>query len=117
MRKLTAAALALLMMSGAAHAITPEQNRALEITTSAWVAGTSDNCPRFKIMKGEMVGELNAAGLEPDNVKTKEMTDVRQLLMMTMLMKYQLNPSQFCAAAWQLYGPNGLYKRQMLEAK
>ena len=31
------------------------------------------------------------------------------------MVKYDKNPPDFCLAAWVLYGPDGNYKRQMLE--
>jgi hypothetical protein len=35
----------------------------------------------------------------------------------TLTDKYNKDPSQFCRDAWYFLGPNGTYKRQMLEAK
>jgi hypothetical protein len=32
-------------------------------------------------------------------------------------LKWAQNPSEFCAAAWQLFGPHGMYFPQLLEEK
>jgi hypothetical protein len=48
---------------------------------------------------------------------TQEYKNAQDMVLLSALERQIANPSDFCLAAWQLFGPNGLYKRQMLEAK
>jgi hypothetical protein len=96
---------------------TEEQLTALQITTSAEYAGYDDHCPRFRVIEKEVYRELFVAGFRAADIKTEKFDFWwRDGLTMAGL-AYDSNPSQYCEAAWQLLGPNGTYKRQMLEAK
>jgi hypothetical protein len=132
-RKLRGAALALLMTSGAAHA-TPDIPK-IDLIVIAGFAG--EVCPRFKSMPQALHEEAE------ENKITKEMLDARFDLLSAQFIKNASNRnawldvpvgddkkillsiiweslndrSEFCAEIWALLGPNGTYKRQMVEAK
>jgi hypothetical protein len=135
-RKLLGAALALLMTSGAASAY-PNGLSKIDFLVITYVAGSGD-CPRFKFIPQALREEA-----EEENKITKEMLSARlgvliaqveknasnrnglldtpvgddkKLLLLT-YWEYLDDPSDFCAKMWALLGPNGTYKRQMLEAK
>jgi hypothetical protein len=101
--KMMVAALALLMTGAASGASEIEV-----LTDTIWAnfAGSRDRCPRFQVIKEAVRAELassildNYTGASPSIVK-----------------KYDEDPSVFCDKAWRRFGPNGTYKRQMLEAK
>jgi hypothetical protein len=132
-RKLLGAALALLMTSGAAHA-TPDIPK-IDLIVIAAFAG--EVCPRFKSMPQALHEEAE------ENKITKEMLDARfdlfaaqikknasnrnglldvpvgddKKILLSIYWEYLNDPSDFCAKMWTLLGPNGTYKRQMVEAK
>jgi hypothetical protein len=54
---------------------------------------------------------LKSDGLPADDLHTKEFDDRLDLATMEAQVKYGLNPSKFCNAAWQLAGPDGMYHR------
>jgi hypothetical protein len=107
--KMIVAALALLMTSGVAQAAYID---AVLNTTWAKFAGSHDRCPRFQAIEEAISAELAEEGitLEMLDHDYHHMTD-------KYLQSYDQNPSEFCANVWQRLGPNGTYKRQMLEAK
>ena len=74
-------------------------------------AGSHNRCPRFQVIDKAVSDELAAAGVTSEMLSN--FTDQPQLL----LDQYNEDPSEFCAKAWRRLGPNGTYKRQMLEAK
>jgi hypothetical protein len=116
-RTMIAAALALLMTSGAANAKNwnevsgSEMTEAVNNSVLAWFAGNHDRCPRFKVIDEAVRDELVAGGLSPDYIRPNEADRF------TYPKDYAANPSAFCKMAWEQIGPNGSYKRQMLEAK
>jgi len=116
-RKLILAALALLMASSAASAFTKEQSDVISVATMALLAGLDDHCPRYRLNNDAMISELIASGLTEKDFDSGEMSDERDRAILPFMLDYKSNPSRFCDAAWQALGPNGTYKRQMLEAK
>jgi hypothetical protein len=109
--KLIAATGALLMMtSGVAFG---EMSFTDAVTNTMWAnfAGSHNRCPRFQVIDKAVSDELAAAGVTSEMLSN--FTDQPQLL----LDQYNEDPSEFCAKAWRRLGPNGTYKRQMLEAK
>lgn len=102
------AALAVLMTSGAAFADTPFMD-ALMNTMWANFAGSHNRCPRFRVIEEAINAERAEAGVTPDMLR--DMTDK------PLLDQYKEDPSEFCDKVWRRLGPNGTYKRQMLEAK
>jgi hypothetical protein len=116
-RKLILATLALIMTSGVCSAFTREQGDVIAVAALAQWSGLDDHCPRFKLMNDEMIAELAATGLTQRDFDGKEMLAERDRAMFPVIASYRANPSNFCNAAWVRLGPNGTYKRQMLESK
>jgi hypothetical protein len=139
--KLMLAALALLMTSGAAFGAadvwtrsTPQLDAA-ETTTLANFAGSQkhNRCPRFKVIDAATKAELAAANMtgpsgtpdDPtDDLLRPEQCEWKSTSGPTCTAgtsfyadEYATDPSAFCKKAWEMLGPNGTYKRQMLEAK
>ena len=115
--KFKLAALALITMSSAASAFTKEQNDVIAVATVAQYAGLDDHCPRFKLNVHEMIAELSGTGLTSADFTSQAMSDERSKNFKVHALNYAADPSGFCNAAWQKLGPNGTYKRQMLESK
>jgi hypothetical protein len=113
-RQVMLAALALLVTSGAASAFTKEQQAATNVVCLAYFAGNQKNnrCPRFQLIDGAAGKELRDGG-----VITNEIFEQTLHQSPSFVADYEENPSRFCSAAWALLGPNGTYRRQMLEAK
>lgn len=108
--KLITAALVLLMTSGTAHAFTEEQIKVIKIVELAWSAGDG-RCPRFQNDRQRMNDELKEAGITEEDFLDEYVEGDDYMP------QYNKNSSAFCQMAWKLLGPNGTYKRQMLEAK
>jgi hypothetical protein len=128
--KLIAAALALLMTSGAAHAITQEdyaraftkeQDYAIKTTLMANFAGNQkqNRCPRFRAIEKAMNAELAETAVTSEMLRVLRDSDFSrpESFVSVILAEYNKDPSAFCNEAWRSLGPNGTYKRQMLEAK
>jgi hypothetical protein len=112
-RKIIVAVVALqvtLMTSGAAFG---QMSFTDAVMNTMWAnfAGSHNRCPRFQVIDKAVSDELAAAGVTSEMLSN--FTDQPQLL----LDQYNEDPSEFCAKAWRRLGPNGTYKRQMLEAK
>ena len=54
--------------------------------------------------------------MPPEMLDTQEFKNAQALALLSAVERQRANPSDFCLAVWQLLGPNGLYRRQMLEA-
>jgi hypothetical protein len=108
MKRTTTAARALLMTSGAAQAGITE---AVMNTIWAKFAGSHDRCPRFQVIERAITAERAEAGV---TAYMMESFDEEPLILVK---QYNENPSEFCDKVWRRFGPNGTYKRQMLEAK
>jgi hypothetical protein len=115
--KFALAALALLMTSSAASAFTQEQSNIIAVATFAQYAGLDDHCPRFKLNNSAMIRELTDVGLTRKDFESQAMSEARTTNFTFLTASYRANPSNFCNTAWQKFGPNGTYKRQMLEAR
>jgi hypothetical protein len=83
--------------------------------TSASFAGSNNRCPRFKYIEGTMAQEMKEYGL--DKISESERKSMHQTAFTLAFLTYEENQSAFCSAVWNMLGPNGTYKRQMLEAK
>jgi hypothetical protein len=124
--KLMFAALALLMTSGAAFGAadvfvtpsTPELD-AVETTTLAQFTGNQkhNRCPRFRVIDAATSAELAAAGMRGDRLPDPPDDLLRGDGTSFYVDGYATDPSAFCKKAWELLGPNGTYRRQLLEAK
>jgi hypothetical protein len=91
---------------------------AIETTTLANFTGSQkhNRCPRFKVIEEATRAELAAVGMNAD-----QLGDPSDLLRgdgtSPYVDGYNEDPSAFCIMALEKLGPNGSYKRQMLEAK
>jgi hypothetical protein len=125
-----AAALALLMAGGAAMALTQEeydatftkeQDYAIKTTMLANFAGSPkrNRCPQFRVIDEATNAELAAAGVTLEMLRTLRDIGGADTGPFTarFIDEYNKDPSNFCHEAWRALGPNGTYKRQMLEAK
>jgi hypothetical protein len=106
-RTIAVAALALLMTSGA------QANSTDAIINTIWArfAGSHNRCPRFQVIERAISAERAEAGA------TAWMMESFDEEPRVLIKEYNEDPSAFCNKAWQEFGPNGSYKRQMLEAK
>jgi hypothetical protein len=96
--------------------ITEEQLNAIMMTTIARFAGSGKTCPRFHVVQEAVFEEMADAGIRPEMLRTQEFKIAQALALVGALERQRANPSDFCLAVWQLFGPQGLYRRQMLEA-
>jgi hypothetical protein len=96
--------------------LTKGQLQAIQMVAIARFAGEHNHCPRYHVIEDALLRELADAGVTPQMLDTEEYTNAVVLGVLGPMEKYDKNPSDFCAATWQLLGPKGLYKRQMLEA-
>jgi hypothetical protein len=74
--------------------------------------GSDDTCPRFRVVWPAVRKELDEAGFVPNNRNVQDAT-----LLVGYMIKHDDDRSQLCREAWEMFGPNGTYKRQMLEAQ
>lgn len=117
MKQISAALLLIAASATPASAFSESQNTALEVIARVVFAGTGDRCPRYRLIRSALGEELRARGFTEDDVKTKDFDDSMYVATTAAQIKYNLNPSAFCHAAWELFGPDGSYRRQMLEAR
>ncbi|MGQ0684698.1 hypothetical protein [Bradyrhizobium sp.] len=116
MKRILAVAFATLSVGETAHAYTREQIDVLNFVSIAEYAGRGDNCP-FKLIESNVHDELRAAGFTQKDFDSSEYGELRMKSLVPVIQTYKINPSAACTAAWSMFGPNGGYKRQMLEAK
>lgn len=96
--------------------LTDEQLNAIKMTTIARFAGDGKTCPRFHVVERALFEEMADARITPQMLDTQDVKNAQTLALMGALERQHANPSDFCLAVWQLFGPQGLYRRQMLEA-
>ncbi|SRR5258708_20114756 len=96
--------------------INEEQLNAIKMTTIARFAGSGKTCPRFHVVDKAVFAEMAEARMPPEMLDTQEFKNAQALALLSAVERQRANPSDFCLAVWQLLGPNGLYRRQMLEA-
>jgi hypothetical protein len=95
------------------NALSP-QDQALINAVWADQTGRYDTCPRFKVIPSAVREELNDAGISDEDLKSDH--GKYALLYVFDMIKHE-DRSKLCKEAWEKFGPNGTYKRQMLEAK
>jgi hypothetical protein len=83
---------------------------AIMYTKWANFAGSHNRCPRFQIIEEAISAELAEAGVTSRDLDYYGGDG-------NFPNQYNADPSAFCKRVWDLLGPNGTYKRQMLEAK
>jgi hypothetical protein len=93
--------------------LTEAQVKAIEMTSLAISAGSHGNCPGFHVIATALSEEYYEARIFVDRPKFKNAMNLAALRPLEQLRK---DPSEFCHGAWALLGPNGLYRRQLLEA-
>jgi hypothetical protein len=92
--------------------LTDPQIEAINAVVVARVAGGRwQRCPRFHLIEGSDAQELYDAG-----VNTEKFKDAIEELTFAAMDHSDQTPSEFCTLAWHLVGPDGTYRRQMLEA-
>jgi hypothetical protein len=96
--------------------LTKAQRDAITMTTVARVAGANHRCPRFHVIEQAVFQDLHDANIPPAMLDTQEFKNAQTRALVNIIDRMNANPSDFCLAAWQLFGPQGRYKRQMLEA-
>jgi hypothetical protein len=95
--------------------LTEAQLSIIAQTTDARFAGTLGKCPRYRFMETASFAELKEAGITSEMIDSQYFKNAQMFALANAMRKYEKNPSDFCMAAWLLYGPDGRYKRQMLE--
>jgi hypothetical protein len=93
--------------------MTDAQVKAIQMTSLAMLAGSHGNCASFHVIENALSEEWHDANISMDAPKFKNAMTLASLSPLEQLRK---DPVEFCRGAWQLLGPNGLYRRQMLEA-
>jgi hypothetical protein len=93
--------------------MTDAQVKAIQMTSLAMLAGRHGNCPSFHVIESALSEEWHDANISMDTPKFKNAMNLSSLGPLEQMRKDQ---SEFCLGAWQLLGPSGLYRRQMLEA-
>jgi hypothetical protein len=73
--------------------------------------GSNDTCPRYKVVWPALRRELDEVGFVPN-----EQSITTTMVLVDDMIKHDDDRSQLCREAWEMFGPNGTYKRQMLEA-
>jgi hypothetical protein len=79
----------------------------------ARVAGSGSRCPRFHFMEDAASKELLAARL---TLAARDAPEYENVIFPILGGAEHLNRSEFCLEAWRAFGPDGSYRRQMLEA-
>jgi cellobiose-specific phosphotransferase system component IIB len=96
--------------------ITDKQVEAISTGAAAMFAGDGKICPRFHVIEQAVFAHWREAGIPTEMIHTTEFGNVLADAALGAAEKWEKNPSDFCMAIWQLFGPGGLYRRQMVEA-
>jgi hypothetical protein len=96
--------------------LTELQINAIKMATIAKFAGTKNICPRVHFVEAASFEVMFEAGIRPDMLQSPEFGYVVTEAALGAIEKQRENPSDFCAATWQLFGPGGAFRWQMLEA-
>jgi hypothetical protein len=96
--------------------ITDKQFEAISMATVALYAGDGKTCPRFHVIEQAVFAHWKEANIPGEMFRTPEFGNVQAEAALSAAEKWTKNPSDFCLAVWQLFGPGGLYRRQMVEA-
>jgi hypothetical protein len=102
-----------------------EQKRAVERVATVMIATTDDRCPRFKAIDAALVAEGASYGITD---RAEVMRLINQIdadldqghegygLYVMLISAYKADPG-WCERVWREFGPDGTYKRQLIEAK
>jgi hypothetical protein len=96
--------------------LTKGQIEAITMTTVARVAGSGNRCPRFHVIERALFQELHDADIPPAMLETQEYKNAVTMALFGVVERMNADQSDWCLAVWQLFGPQGRYRRQMLEA-
>jgi hypothetical protein len=93
--------------------MTDAQVKAIQMTSLAMLAGSHGNCPSFHVIATALSEEWYEARIFVDRPKFRNAMNAATLGPLEQMRK---DPAEFCRGAWQLLGPGGGYRRQLLEA-
>jgi hypothetical protein len=93
--------------------MTEVQIKAIQMTSLATLAGSHGNCPSFHVIATALSEEWYAARIFVDRPNFR---NAMNFAMQGPVEQMKKDPAEFCRGAWQLLGPGGLYRRQLLEA-
>jgi hypothetical protein len=96
-----------------ANTLTDDQLEVARMVEYARVAGSGSRCPRFHFMEDAASKELLAARL---TLAARDAPEYENVIFPILGGAEHLNRSEFCLEAWRAFGPDGSYRRQMLEA-
>jgi hypothetical protein len=96
-----------------ANTLTDDQLEVARMVEYARIAGSGYRCPRFHVIQDAASQEPLAASMKPAARDTPEYEGVLTLVLAN---AEHLNRSEFCLETWKMFGPDGSYRRQMLEA-
>ncbi|MDB5603460.1 MAG: hypothetical protein JWP25_360 [Bradyrhizobium sp.] len=96
--------------------LTDAQINAIKMATIARFAGTKNICPRVHFVEAASFKVMADAGIRPDMLQSTEFGNVVTESALGAIEKQRKNPSDFCAATWQLFGSGSPFRWQMLEA-
>jgi hypothetical protein len=92
------------------------QVKVVTMTTIARMAGDGKNCPRYKVNLNAIFEEMRSADITPAMVDTQGFKNAQTMAIVGAVERMK-DKSDWCLAVWQLFGPNGMYRRQMLDAE
>jgi hypothetical protein len=90
------------------------QLNAIKMATIARYAG--DYCPRYRVIESATFEELRDGEIPPALLSTPAFKNAMMMAFLGAAEQNQKSPDEFCLAAGRLFGPSGVYRRQMLEA-
>jgi hypothetical protein len=96
--------------------MTETQVQAVQMTAIARFAGTKGVCPWLHFIERAAFAEWVDAKIPEEIVGTTNFENVETVALLSVFERQRKNPSDFCIAAWKLFGPKGLYHRHLLEA-
>jgi hypothetical protein len=96
--------------------LTESQIEAISTSMIMRYAGDGERCPRFHVIERAVFAHFTEAKIPATMLGTKEYANVSAVAGMDAVKMWTQNPSDFCLSVWQLFGPGGLYRRQMVEA-
>jgi hypothetical protein len=92
--------------------VLPPKDQTFLIGMVAHQMGSNDTCPRYRVVWPALRKDLDEVGFVPNEQKALE-----AMVLVDDMIKHDDDRSQLRREAWELFGPDGTYKRQMLEAQ
>ena len=75
--------------------------------------GSHEMCPRYQFIMTAVFEEVREADIPPGLLERPEF---KNATVIAAHWSSKQKPSEFCLAPWRLFGPDGVSRRQMLEA-